>query len=275
MIEELDALARALGLDFRDRSLLFQSLVHRSYLNENPGTRLRSNERLEFLGDAILDAVAAEFLFQRCPEEGEGDLTLWRSALVRTETLATFAVQFDLGRYLVMGRGEEADGGRTRTTILADAFEAVLGAVYLDGGLDAVRAFLTPFLEKALEGFAGQLPVDYKSTLQIEAQGRVGITPQYRTAASWGPDHARTFQVEAWVGERLLGRGEGLSKQAAQQEAARAALEQLQAGDAAPAGEVEHGDAPGDQEQRQDAQASGAEEHEHAPAPQLPPEDVA
>jgi ribonuclease-3 len=230
MMEDLDTLAQTLGLDFRDRSLLFQALVHRSYLNENPGTRLFANERLEFLGDAILDAVAAEFLFQRCPEKSEGELTLWRSALVRTETLATFATRLDLGRYLVMGHGEEADGGRTRTTILADAFEAVLGALYLDGGMEAVRAFLTPFLQRALEGYAGQLPIDYKSSLQIEVQGRAGITPQYRTAATWGPEHARTFQVEVWAGEYLLGRGEGLSKQAAQQEAARVALEQLPPG---------------------------------------------
>jgi len=231
MVEELDALAQRLGWDFRDRSLLFQSLIHRSYLNENPGTHLKSNERLEFLGDAVLDALAAEFLFQRCPDKGEGDLTLWRSALVRTETLAEFAAQLDLGTYLVMGRGEEADGGRTRITILADAFEAVMGAVYLDGGFEAARSFFTPFMVEAMDRFAGQLPIDFKSALQIEVQGRVGITPQYRTAAAWGPDHARTFQVEVWAGDQLLGRGEGLSKQAAQQEAAQAALEQLQDGE--------------------------------------------
>lgn len=227
MTEDLDALEEALGIAFKDRSLLFQALVHRSYMNENPGTRLSSNERLEFLGDAILDALAAEFLYHRYPRDGEGDLTMWRSALVRTETLAGFAAHLDLGRYLVMGRGEEADGGRVRTTILADAFEALLGAIYLDAGLDAARSFLAPFLEKALAGFAGRLPIDYKSALQIAVQGRLGVTPQYRTAAAWGPEHARTFQVEVWAGERLLGRGEGFSKQAAQQEAARAALKAL------------------------------------------------
>ncbi len=234
MAEELDTLENALGITFQDRSLLFQALVHRSYLNENPGTRLASNERLEFLGDAVLDALAAEFLYRRCPRDGEGDLTMWRSALVRTETLAGFSAQLDLGRYLVLGRGEEADGGRARTTTLADAFEALLGAIYLDAGLDAARSFLTPFLEKALEGFAGRLPIDYKSALQIAVQGRLGITPQYRTAATWGPDHARTFQVEVWAGERILGRGEGLSKQAAQQEAARLALERLESLDEGP-----------------------------------------
>ncbi len=229
MVEELDALEKALGVSFGDRSLLFQSLIHRSYLNENPGTHLHSNERLEFLGDAVLDALAAEFIYFRRPDQSEGNLTLWRSALVRTETLAGFSTQLDLGRYLVMGRGEEADGGRARTTILADAFEAVLGALYLDAGLEPTRTFLTPFLEKALDGFAGRLPVDYKSALQMEVQGRLAITPQYRTAGSRGPEHARTFQVEVWAGEHLLGRGEGLSKQAAQQEAARNALEQLEA----------------------------------------------
>ncbi|MGC8960283.1 MAG: ribonuclease III [Chloroflexia bacterium] len=228
MVEELDALEEALGLTFRDRSLLFQALVHRSYLNENPESRLISNERLEFLGDAILDALAAEFLFLRYPEKEEGELTLLRSALVRTETLAEFARQLDLGRFLVLGRGVEAEGGRGRPSLLAAAFEALLGAIYLDHGLEAARRFLQPFLEHALEEVSGRLPLDYKSALQIEVQGRLGITPHYRTVDAWGPDHARTFRVEVWAGERLLGTGEGPSKQLAQQEAARRALERLQ-----------------------------------------------
>ncbi len=228
MTEELDALEHALGVAFRDRSLLFQALVHRSHLNENPASQLASNERLEFLGDAVLDFLAAEYLFRRHPDKGEGDLTLLRSALVRTETLASFAAQVDLGRYLVMGRGEEAEHGRTRTTILADAFEAVLGAVCLDGGVDVARRFLTPFLERAEDTLEGRLPLDYKSALQMVIQGRHGLTPHYRTAATWGPDHARSFRVEVLAGDALLGSGEGPSKQAAQQEAARVALEQLE-----------------------------------------------
>lgn len=228
MAEELDALEEALGVTFKDRSLLSQALVHRSYLNENPDSRLVSNERLEFLGDAVLDVLAAEFLFLRYPEKEEGELTLWRSALVRTETLADFARQLDLGRFLVLGRGVEVEGGRGRPTLLATAFEALLGAIYLDQGMEVARRFLQPFLERALEESSGRPPLDYKSALQIEVQGRLGITPHYRTVDVRGPDHARTFRVEVWAGERLLGTGEGPSKQLAQQEAARLALERLQ-----------------------------------------------
>ncbi len=228
MMEELDALEEELGLTFRDRALLLQALVHRSYLNENPDDRLISNERLEFLGDAVLDALTAEFLFRRHPEKGEGELTLLRSALVRTEALAGFARQLDLGRFLVLGRGVEAEGGRGRPSLLAATFEALMGAIYLDQGVEAVRRFLQPFLEQVLEEVSGRSPLDYKSALQIEVQGRLGITPHYRTVDAWGPEHARTFRVEVWAGEHLLGTGEGPSKQQAQQEAARLALERLE-----------------------------------------------
>lgn len=231
MVEELSALEQTLGVTFRDRSLLFRALVHKSYLNENPATQLASNERFEFLGDAVLDLLAAEFLLERYPEKGEGELTLLRSALVRTETLAGFAGRLDLGRYLVMGRGEENEGGRRRPAILADAFEAVLGAIYLDAGIAAARDFLRPLLEQEMATLKGEAPLDYKSALQIEVQGRRGITPTYRTVASWGPDHAPSFQVQVWAGEELLGVGEGASKQLAQQEAARAALQRFRQGE--------------------------------------------
>jgi len=228
MEHDLDALERAVGAIFRDRSLLFQALVHRSYLNENPESHLTSNERLEFLGDAILDSLAAEYLFRRYPEKGEGDLTLLRSALVREETLAGFAERLELGRFLVLGRGEESDGGRSRPAILADAFEALVGAIHMDAGIETARAFLLPFLEEAARSMEGRLPLDYKSALQILVQGRLGMTPQYHTVASWGPDHARSFRVEARLGEAVLGVGEGTNKQAAQQEAARLALERME-----------------------------------------------
>lgn len=227
MERDLDALEHALGVHFRDRSLLFQALVHRSYLNENPESRLDSNERLEFLGDAVLDALAAEYVFRRYPEKGEGEMTLLRSALVRTDTLARFARELGLGPFLVLGRGEEMDGGRERPSILAGAFEALIGAIYLDAGLEAARWFVGRFLEAEAERWQGRQPLDFKSALQIEAQGRYNRTPEYRTVASWGPDHARTFRVEVRVGDRVLGVGEGPSKHAAQQEAARLALEAL------------------------------------------------
>ncbi|MGC8874783.1 MAG: ribonuclease III [Chloroflexia bacterium] len=230
MEEELDILERALGLTFRDRSLLFQALVHRSFLNENPDSRLSSNDRLEFLGDAVLDALAAEYVFHHHPEKGEGEMTLLRSALVRTETLARFARSLGLGRFLVMGRGEENDGGRERASILAGAFEALIGAIYLDAGLEAVRSFVARFLEAEAERWHERKPLDFKSALQIHLQAQYNRTPEYRTLASWGPDHARMFRVEVRLGDRVLGVGEGPSKQAAQQDAARRALEALRRG---------------------------------------------
>jgi ribonuclease-3 len=202
-------------------------LVHRSYLNENPESRLSSNERLEFLGDAILDFVAGEFLFRHSPDQGEGELTQLRSALVRTETLSNLAKRIGLGQHVVLGRGEDLDGGRGRATILADLFEALVGAIYLDAGMEQVRTFLLPLLEGELGRLDGQPPMDAKSALQIELQGQMGLTPHYRTVTSWGPDHARTFRVEVLLGETVLGVGEGPNKQAAQQSAAAAALEHL------------------------------------------------
>jgi ribonuclease-3 len=227
MEADLNSLEQILGFTFRDRSLLFQALIHRSYLNENPESQLTSNERLEFLGDAVLDALTAEFLYQKHPEKGEGELTLLRSALVRAETLAELAAQVNLGQFMILGRGEESDGGRTRHSILADAFEALVGAIFLEGGVDLVRKFLSPLLEQISERLQGHPPLDFKSALQIRIQGSKGITPRYRTVKSWGPDHARTFRVEVLVEEQVIGQGEGQSKQAAQQEAARNALEKF------------------------------------------------
>lgn len=227
MEKDLDTLERTLKISFQDRSRLFQALIHRSYLNENPDSHLTSNERLEFLGDAVLDFLSADYLYRRFPGKGEGELTLIRSALVRTETLASFATELNLGQHLILGKGEEADQGRTRSTILADAFEAVLGAIFLDAGLERTAAFLRPFLEGEIAQLEGRSPLDFKSALQIQVQGRRGITPRYRTVAAWGPDHSRTFRVEVLVGEHVLGQGEGPSKQAAQQEAAQTALEHL------------------------------------------------
>jgi len=225
--EDLAALEQTLGITFQDRSRLSQALTHRSHLNENPKSRLVSNERLEFLGDAILDFLAAEFLYQQHARKEEGELTLLRSALVRTETLADLSTRLDLGRYLILGRGEEAEGGRDRPTILADTFEAILGAIYLDQGIETTRTFLRPFLEQEMKRLRGSTPIDAKSALQITVQGRLGITPHYRTITAWGPEHARTFREQVLAGDRVLGQGEGHSKQAAQQEAARIALKTL------------------------------------------------
>lgn len=225
--QDLVAVENTLQLAFHDRTLLAQALVHRSYLNENPESHLISNERLEFLGDAVLDFLTAEFLYLQHTQKKEGELTQLRSALVCTETLANLATQLNLGQHLIMSRGEESDGGRNRPTTLANTFEALLGAIYLDKGIEQVREFLLPLLEQEVERWHGRPPVDAKSALQIQVQGATGFTPRYRTVDAWGPDHARHFLVEVMVGNRVLGRGEGPSKQAAQQEAAHDALEKM------------------------------------------------
>jgi len=221
--EELEC---AIGAGLHDKQLLEQAFVHRSYLNENPTFPLPSNERLEFLGDAILGCIAAELLYQRFPSMSEGELTRLRAALVRAETLARVTKALNLGRYLYLSRGEEASGGRRRQSLLAATFEAIVGAIYLDLGLAVVRGFLRRTLEPELQRvLAEKTAKDYKSRLQELAQGRLQLTPIYRTVAAEGPDHEKLFTVEAHVGDRVLGRGQGRSKQEAEQDAARHALE--------------------------------------------------
>ena len=227
-MDDLEALESRLGIRFEDRSLLLRALTHRSYLNENPDLALEDNQRLEFLGDAVLDFLTAEWLYHRFPEFQEGRLTSLRAALVRTATLARFARQLDLGAHLRLGRGEEESGGRRRRANLCDAFEALIGALYLDQGLEAVRAFLEPLIEPETEHIlAAELDRDPKSRFQEWSQGVLGITPSYRTVAERGPDHAKVFTVEVRVGRKVYGRGEGPSKQAAAQEAARNALAKI------------------------------------------------
>ena len=213
---------------FRDPSLLERALTHRSYLNEHPELAIDDNERLEFLGDAVLDFVTGAWLYNRFPEMPEGRLTSLRAALVKTETLAKFAAQIGLNDYLRLGKGEADAGGRGRTSMLADAFEAILGALYLDQGLDAVRDFLGQLLPEETERvLVGAGDRDAKSILQEWSQAERGITPRYRSVDERGPDHAKTFNVEVRIGEEVVGRGDGPSKQAAAQAAARDALRRL------------------------------------------------
>jgi len=218
----------AFGLTFADKTLLQRALTHRSYINENIDFPLEDNERLEFLGDAILDFVIGEYLYHRFPEMREGNLTSLRAALVKTETLAGFAAQLDLGRYLFVGRGEAESGGRERPANLCAAFEALVGAIHLDQGLDAVKDFLAPFVEPELERIIqGELDKDAKSLLQELSQGLLQLTPAYRTVAERGPDHAREFTVEVIIGGQVYGHGQGPSKQTAAQAAAKVALEKF------------------------------------------------
>ena len=228
MFDTLEALAQFssdIGLDFRDPGFLRTALTHRSFLNEHPELDWEDNERLEFLGDAVLDFLLAEYLFLKIPNAPEGELTGMRAALVRRDTLARFATELGIGAALLVGHGEAETGGRERPATLCAAFEALVGALYLDQGLGGVGDFVMPLVERefgyALAESAGKDP---KSRLQELAQGRLGLTPRYRTAKAEGPDHAKVFTVQVSVGEIVCGEGVGPNKQAAAQRAAVDAL---------------------------------------------------
>jgi ribonuclease-3 len=231
---QLTTLIERLGVPFTDTQPLRQALVHSSFLNEHISRvgDAESNERLEFLGDSIINALAAALLFERFPHEGEGRLTELRAALIKTSTLAEYARIFDLGTFLRLGRSAESGGGRARPSILADAFEAVVAAIYLDGGLDAARRFMQPLFEQQLEAIArdGVSADDYKSRLQEQIQAERNITPSYNIITVSGPDHQREYTVEVVAGDEVLGSGSGSSKQVATQAAARAALERIRSG---------------------------------------------
>jgi ribonuclease-3 len=220
-------LAKRLGLQFTNLHLLVRALTHRSYVNENPNA-LEDNERLEFLGDAVLDFIVGAWVYNHYPEMPEGDLTRMRSALVRTNTLAKFARQLNLGPALRLGRGELSSGGRQRDNLLCATFEAVIGAMYLDAGIPKVEVFVEPLLTEASQKVIGHVEhYDPKSTLQEWAQANKLGTPRYVTISASGPDHARVFTVQVEIDGKVYGQGEGPSKQAAAQEAAHAALESL------------------------------------------------
>jgi ribonuclease-3 len=223
------AVEKITGLEFSNPGLVVRALTHSSYTNETPGED-ENYERLEFLGDAVLDYLAAYWLYQHFPELPEGDLTRMRSALVRTETLAAFAQQIGLNRILRIGKGERLTGGGERTTILCGVFEALIGAIALDKGVDATHAFLSPFFTRESERiFEDLASSDCKSLFQEKAQAMFGITPGYRVVEMSGPDHDKRYTIEVVVGEETYGVGTGNSKQAAAQDAARKALEKIEA----------------------------------------------
>jgi len=231
ILSDLGALQTILDVNFKDESLLQQALVHRSYLNENSLLHLVSNERLEFLGDAVLGFVVASELYSRFPDFSEGELTKLRSALVRGETLTRIALSLQLGDYLYLGRGEEESGGRSRSRNLSCTLEAVIGAVFLDQGLDIAKGFILKLLGSELDGVVeDKFAADYKSELQQVIQSEHKITPVYRTIEEMGPDHAKIFTVEVLAGDSVLGRGCGRSKRAAETDAARHALQGLTGG---------------------------------------------
>ena len=225
-------------ITFTNESLLVQALTHRSYANENLDTP-EHNERLEFLGDAVLDFLSGNWLYQRFPDMREGHLTRLRSALVCTENLADFAIQTGIREAIRLGNGEEDNGGRSRPTTLCAAFEAVVGAVYLDQGIDAVRNMVIPLFEPSLEEILKQVSTkDSKSLLQEWSQSQPErLTPFYQTIAALGPDHMPWFTVEVTIGEEALGWGSGRNKRTAEQAAARFTLDYIQGKSAACADE--------------------------------------
>lgn len=225
-LERYHAFARKIGIGFHDIALLREAFTHRSYLNEHRGTGLKHNERLEFLGDAVLELVMTEYLFAKFPEEQEGKLTAYRSALVNTNSIAEAANEWGMNDCLLLSRGEAKDTGRARQYILANTFEAVIGAIFLDQGYAAAKDFIARSLfEKIDKIIAGRLWQDAKSRFQEEAQERVGITPNYVVLKETGPDHDKNFEVGVYVGSELVGKGIGRSKQDAEQAAAQLALE--------------------------------------------------
>ncbi len=222
----LSELEKAIGYRFRNITLLQNALSHSSYANERFHDGLRSNERLEFLGDSILGMVTAEYLYRNFPNRPEGDLSRMRADMVCEKSLARVAERIDLGKHLLLGNGEEQSGGRHRDSILADAVESVIAACFLDGGMEPARGFINAFV-------LTEVPVremhnaDYKTALQEKVQQKKNQTLTYVPAGESGPDHDKRFDVEVFLNGTLLGRGSGSSKKRAEQDAARVALENL------------------------------------------------
>ena len=224
MLEKTSELESKIGFQFKNKDLLLTALTHRSYINENPSWRLDHNERLEFLGDAVLELVVTEYLYKNYPNP-EGEMTNWRAALVNAVILSKITGEFDLNEYILLSRGEAKDTGRARQYILANAIEALIGAIYLDQGYEPCEKFIKRFILKELPMIIEKhLYRDAKSSFQEMAQDKVSITPTYEVLEEWGPDHARNFKVGVFLEKELAGVGQGPSKQEAQQMAAEDAL---------------------------------------------------
>ncbi|PIP24109.1 MAG: ribonuclease III, partial [Candidatus Nealsonbacteria bacterium CG23_combo_of_CG06-09_8_20_14_all_37_18] len=206
--------------------LLIQAFCHRSYLNENPNSNLENNERLEFLGDAVLELIVTEYLFEKYPKKSEGELTNWRAALVNAKMLSETANELGFNDYLLLSKGEKKETGKARQYILANTFEALIGAAYLDSGYKKCRDFIEKnLIAKLPEIIEKGLFKDAKSCFQEEAQERTGITPAYKVMKEWGPDHSKHFIIGVFLNSELVAEGEGSSKQEAEVEAAKNALE--------------------------------------------------
>ncbi|MBU4332607.1 ribonuclease III [Patescibacteria group bacterium] len=225
-MKDFSSLEKKLGVKFKNQDLLKQALVHRSYLNENSGFKLSHNERLEFLGDAVLELVVTEHLYKKYPNP-EGELTNWRASLVNSNMLAELAQEVKLEEYLYLSRGETKDkNSKARQYILANAFEALIGSIYLDQRMGAVKKFITEKLISKLDNILeNQLYLDPKTRFQEAAQEKIGVTPFYKVIKESGPDHAKRFIIGVFLEDKMIAEGEGMSKQEAQVDAAQRALE--------------------------------------------------
>ncbi len=220
-----DVFETSTNITFTNKDLLKQAFTHRSYLNEHRGSNMEHNERLEFLGDAVLELVVTHFLYKKFPQKNEGDLTAYRSALVNTYTLSEAATKLGMNAFLLLSKGEAKDTGRARQFILANTFESFIGAIYLDAGYDAAESFIATNIFPLIEDIvANKSFIDSKSKFQEAAQEHTGITPAYKLVKEFGPDHNKVFTVGVYVGDDEIAQGEGLSKQEAEQKAAEKAI---------------------------------------------------
>ncbi len=225
-MNDFSVLENKLNFDFKNKDLLAQAFCHRSYINENPAFPLGHNERLEFLGDAVLELVVTEYLYNNYTNETEGNLTSWRAALVNAKILSETSRELGLDLFILLSKGEAGEVGRNKQSILADTLEALVGAIYLDGGYKACKKFIeTHLITKLSRILELGLNKDSKSRFQEEAQSREGVTPSYKVFGESGPDHRKLFVLGVFIGEELIAQGKGFSKQEAEEEAARNALE--------------------------------------------------
>jgi len=225
-MKDFALLEKKLKIKFRDKDLLTQAFTHRSYLNENPKFAVSNNERLEFLGDAVLELAVTEYLYEKYPQKPEGELTSWRASLVNAKILSRLAQEMEFNDFLLLSRGEAKETGKARQYILANTFEAFIGSLYLDQRYKICQKFIEKYVIKELPAILeSQLYKDSKSRFQEEAQEKAGVTPNYRVLKEWGPDHAKHFVIGVFLREKLIAQGEGSSKQEAEEEAARNALQ--------------------------------------------------
>ncbi|MCD6152900.1 MAG: ribonuclease III [Syntrophobacterales bacterium] len=227
-VKDLNNLAEILSFTFNDISLLDKALTHKSFANENQDLHYNDNERLEFLGDAVLELCITDILMKKFPDDTEGQLSKLRASVVNEQPLAELARQFHVGDFLLLGNGEECSGGRTKNSILANAVEAIIASIYLDGGYEKTLLFINEVFQPLITKWA-KVPFyhDYKTSLQEKSQGRFKIIPRYKLVREYGPDHDKTFQIQVSIADIISATGLGKSKKEAEQEAAKKALEEL------------------------------------------------